>query len=242
VENEWLSSILQHYNWLASVLSIGVIIAVTTVGKWLLFRLPALSEMREINRASDKKKWKKEKYPPIVRANQKVGLVCNIVFFIAILPFCVTTATAPLWEILFNVVVILMFYDFFYYVFHRFWFHGGGWMRTAHALHHQARNPTYIDAHYVHPVETFVGLALYMGSIVFLSALLGPFHVGTIVLTFLIYFQVNQINHTFCKLPNFPFNMASWAAAKHHIHHENMQRGNYASITSFYDKLFGTLD
>lgn len=242
MEREWLESILQHYNWFASLLALVFIITVTTLGKWLLFKLPALSEMREINRSRDKEKWKKEKYPPIVRANQRVGLVCNVTFFIAILPFCITTITAPLWEILLNVVVILMFYDFFYYVFHRFWFHGSGWMRTAHALHHQARNPTYIDAHYVHPVETVVGLVLYMGSIVFLSALLGPFHLGTIVLTFLIYFQINQINHTFCKLPYFPFKAISGAAAKHHVHHESMQMGNYASITPFYDKLFGTSD
>ena len=38
------------------------------------------------------------------------------------------------------------------------------------------------------------------------------------------------------------FRTLSWITAKHHVHHENMHKGNYATITLFYDKLFGTLD
>ncbi len=90
----------------------------------------------------------------------------------------------PVWEILLDIFIILMFYDFFYYVSHRFWFHGQGPMRKIHAVHHQARNPSYLDAHYVHPLETFIGLALYMASIVVLAALLGPFHIATIIPTY----------------------------------------------------------
>ena len=44
------------------------------------------------------------------------------------------------------------------------------------------------------------------------------------------------------KLPYFPFRTLSWITAKHHVHHENMHKGNYATITLFYDKLFGTFD
>jgi sterol desaturase/sphingolipid hydroxylase (fatty acid hydroxylase superfamily) len=94
----------------------------------------------------------------------------------------------------------------------------------------------------VHPRETFVGLALFMGSIVVLAALMGPFPVPTLVITYLVFFQINQINHTFVDLPYFPFKTLSWITARHHVHHENMQRGNYATITLFFDKVFGTLD
>ena len=242
MENTLIATLLEHYHWLGALLSLAGIVAITKAGKWLVFKVPALAEMREINQAKDKEKWAIEKYPPVVEATQKVGLYCNATFFLVILPFCVTLQNQPLWEIFLDVFIILMFYDFFYYLAHRFWFHGSGPMRQVHALHHQARNPTWLDAHYVHPKETFVGLALYMGSIALLAALLGPFHVATIIITFIIFMQINLINHTYLVLPYFPFRTLSWIAAKHHVHHENMHKGNYATITLFYDKIFGTLD
>lgn len=236
------STIFDHYNWLGSLLALAGIVTMSKVGKWLLFKVPALAQMREINRVKDKEKWAREKYPPIVRASQKVGLFCNIALFLLVLPFCVTLTVQPVWKVFLNIFIILMFYDFFYYLVHRFWFHGNGAMRQVHAVHHQARNPTYLDAHYVHPKETFIGLALYMASIAVLAAIMGPFHLATIIVTFVIYFQLNQINHTFVDLPYYPFKTLSWITAKHHVHHENMHKGNYASITLLYDKLFGTLD
>jgi len=236
------SMIIDHYNWLGSLLALAGIVAMSKVGKWLVFKVPALAQMREINRVKDKEKWAREKYPPIVRASQKVGLFCNITLFVLILPFCVTLTVQPVWKVFLNVFIILMFYDFFYYLAHRFWFHGNGSMRKVHAIHHQARKPTYLDAHYVHPKETLVGLSLYMGSVVVLAALMGPFHASTIIVTFVIFFQLNQINHTFVDLPYFPFKTLSWITAKHAVHHENMHKGNYATITLFYDKIFGTLD
>ena len=242
MENSVFSTIFDHYNWLGSLLALAGIVTMSKVGKWLLFKVPALAQMREINRVKDKEKWAREKYPPIVRASQKVGLFCNIALFLLDLPFCVTLTVQPVWKVFLNVFIILMFYDFFYYLVHRFWFHGNGAMRQVHAVHHQARNPTYLDAHYVHPKETFIGLALYMASIAVLAAIMGPFHLATIIVTFVIYFQLNQINHTFVDLPYYPFKTLSWITAKHHVHHENMHKGNYASITLLYDKLFGTLD
>lgn len=242
MDSEWLSALIANYNWLGSLLALAAIIVISKVGNWLAFKVPALEQMREINRSKDKEKWAIEKYPPIVRASQRVGLLCNITFFVLILPFCITLQSQPPWEILLDIFIILMFYDFFYYLAHRFWFHGNGAMRQIHAVHHQARSPTYLDAHYVHPKETFIGLALYMGSIGVLVALMGPFQLATIIATFVIFVQINQINHTFVDLPYFPFRTLSWITAKHHVHHENMQMGNYASITVFYDRLFGTLD
>lgn len=242
MNNEWLSYIWQHYNIVASLLSLAIIATITIVGKKILFSVPALGNMRALNKEKDKPKWQQEKYPPVVRATQRVGMYCNITFFLLLLPFCITMAPQPIWEMLLDVFIILMVYDFAYYLSHRFWFHGQGPMRKVHAVHHQARNPTYLDAHYVHPLETFIGLALYMASIVVLAALLGPFHIATIVLTFLIFTQINQINHVYLDLPYFPFKTVNWIVAKHHVHHENMHKGNYATITLLYDKLFGTLD
>lgn len=240
--NEWLMTVWEHYNILGSAAALAGIVIITKLGKWLAFSVPALHDMRERNRVEDKVKWKKEKYPPVVRSTQKVGLYLNTTFFLILLPFCVTLSAQPIWQIFLDMFLILMVYDFFYYLAHRFWFHGNGAMRQVHAVHHQARSPTYLDAHYVHPLETFVGLGGFFVTVVALSLVLGPFQVSTIIITFVLYYQLNQINHTFVELPYFPFKTLSWITAKHHIHHENMHKGNYATITLFYDKIFGTLD
>ena len=239
---DWLSFVWQHYNIVASLLALAGIVAINMVGKRLLFKVPVLGQMRALNKEKDKPKWSLEKYPPMVRATQKMGLVCNIVFFLLLLPFCITLEAKPVWTVLLHTFVILMFYDFFYYLSHRFWFHGQGRMRKIHAVHHQARNPTYLDAHYVHPFETFVGLGLFIASIVVLAAVMGPFQIATIIVTYLIFTNINQINHVFMDLPYAPYKTINWVVAKHHVHHENMHKGNYATITLFYDKIFGTLD
>jgi sterol desaturase/sphingolipid hydroxylase (fatty acid hydroxylase superfamily) len=242
MNNEWLSYMWQHYNILGSLLALAGIVAITMVGKRLLFSIPALGNTRALNKEKDKPKWAMEKYPPVVRATQKTGMFCNLAFFAVLLPFCITLDAQPVWKVLLDSFIILMFYDFLYYLSHRFWFHGQGAMRKIHAVHHQARNPTYLDAHYVHPLETFVGLALFMGSIVVLAAVMGPFQIATIIVTYLIFTHINQINHIFLDLPYFPYKTLNWIVAKHHVHHENMHKGNYATITLFYDKIFGTLD
>ncbi len=242
MDSEFLAMVLEHYNWLGSLITLACIVAVTVIGKTLLFRLEPLQKMRELNRSEDRIKWKKDKYPPIVRANHRLGLGMNIMFFVLMLPFFVSLQAAPAWKILLDIFIILMFYDFLYYLSHRFWFHGNGRMRQVHAVHHQARNPTYLDAHYVHPLETFVGLALYMGSIAVLSPLIGPYHPVTIILTFVIFTQINIVNHTHVDLDYFPFKTLTWITRKHHVHHENMHKGNYATITLLYDRIFGTLD
>ena len=236
------SAILSNYNWLGSLLSLVAIVVLTKVGKRLLFMVPALAEAKQQNRVEDKKKLAKEKYPPMIKASQKVGFYLNITFFLLVLPFCVTLAPQPWWQALLDIVVVLMVYDFFYYLMHRFLFHGQGRMRQVHAVHHQARSPTYIDSHYVHPLETFMGLGLFFLTVAVMSAVLGAFHVATVVAMYILYVQLNQINHTRVDLPYFPFRLLTWITVKHHIHHENMHKGNYSTITLFWDRLFGTFE
>ncbi|MBE9540051.1 MAG: sterol desaturase family protein, partial [Proteobacteria bacterium] len=171
------TALLENYDGLSALLALLGVIALIKVGKFLAFKVPALARMKKINREEDKKKLAQAKYRPMIKSSRNVGLACNLTFFIVVLPFCITMASTPAWKILLDVVIILMFYDFFYYCAHRFWFHGNGPMRKIHAVHHQARSPTFVDALYVHPFETFIGLALYIVSIALLAALMGPFHV-----------------------------------------------------------------
>ena len=230
------------YNWIASLTLLAIVVSLSLLGYFLAFRVPALQKMRDINREQDRIKKAMEKYPPIIKANNGIGMAAYLVFFVGIAPWITTLDTQPVWKGIVDILVILMVYDFFYYLMHRFLFHGKSFFRQVHALHHQARNPTHIDAYYVHPLETFMGIALYIGTVAALGFMMGPFHAVSIAMTFFIFIQINIINHTFVDLPYFPFKTLSWITAKHHVHHENMQKGNYATITLLFDKMFGTLD
>jgi sterol desaturase/sphingolipid hydroxylase (fatty acid hydroxylase superfamily) len=230
------------YDWQAGLALFVMVVVLTKLAKFLAFKVPALEQERLKNRVLDKPKLAMDKYRTIIKSGQKVGLISNIIFFTCVAPFFVTLAPQPWWRTPLDIFVILMVYDFFYYLTHRFLFHGQGYFRRVHAVHHQARNPTYIDAHYVHPTETFIGLNLFLLLIPLLSLVLGTFNVVTIGLCFVIYTQLNVLNHCLVELPYWPFKTISWITAKHAVHHENMHKGNYASITLFYDRIFGTLD
>ena len=230
------------YNWQASLLVLVSVIVLTVVGKFLVFRIPALRQAREHNLAEDAVKVAKPKYPPVIQQSKYVGLVLNTLFFVAIAPLVVTLQTQSVWKVLLDIVVILMVYDFFYYLTHRFLFHGQSFLRQVHAVHHQARSPTHIDAFYVHPIETGIGVALFIFTPALLAPFMGPFHAVTLIVTYIVFVQLNTINHTHVNLPYFPFKTVTWITRKHAVHHENMHKGNFATITLLYDKLFGTLD
>ena len=87
-----------------------------------------------------------------------------------------------------------------------------------------------------------MGLNLFLLLIPALSLALGQFHAVTLAVCYVIYTNINQVNHCKIELPYSPFKTLTWISAKHAIHHENMHKGNYATITLLYDKMFGTLD
>jgi len=242
MNNTWIASVLQSYDWLSALIALAGIIFLFKTGKYLAFKVPSLQRMRELNTEEDAKRMAQAKYPPLVKAGNRVGFLSNVAFFSAVLPFCITAQPQSIATVLGHTLVVLMVYDFFYYLAHRFWFHSNGFMRKIHAVHHQARNPSYIDASYVHPAEVLVGMWLYILTVLILALFIGPFHIVTMVLTYLIFMVMNTINHTRVELPYFPFKTLTWVVAKHHVHHENMHKGNYATITLLFDKMFGTLD
>ena len=89
----------------------------------------------------------------------------------------------------------------------------------------------------MHPLETFIGLALFFLTTVAVGLVTGPFHVATFAVLYLIYTQQNIINHTYFDLDYFPFKTVNYLTTN-----ENMHKGNYGSITPLYDYVFGTLD
>ncbi len=231
------------YNWQAAATALVLSILVVSIGRFLVFKIPAFKQTLEQNREANKTKFRKDRFRPRILMSQKIGPIVNVVFFIVLMPFFTTFEPEPILTSLWQTFLILMIYDFFYYLTHRFVFHGQGYFRRVHAVHHQARRPTSIDSLLLHPAETFIGIALYFAVIAATGLMFGkPFPVATIVLTMVIYTQLNQINHVYFQLHRFPYNTINWAADKHAVHHIDMHRGNYATITLLFDWMFGTFD
>jgi sterol desaturase/sphingolipid hydroxylase (fatty acid hydroxylase superfamily) len=234
------------YDWMAGLLTMGLIIGLTLIGQKIAFSIPAIARTRELNNAQNKDKWrnKASKYHHRVKSSQKIGAGFTLVFYFLVQPFIVSLDAQPVWKILLDVFLILMIYDFFYYLTHRFLFHGQGYLRRVHAVHHQARSRiSSIDSHLLHPTEIFIGIALFYVVTVVYALIAGqPFNFATIVITSLIYTQINQINHCRIDLDTFPWKTLNWIAIRHDAHHIDMHKGNYATITLLYDRLFGTLE
>jgi sterol desaturase/sphingolipid hydroxylase (fatty acid hydroxylase superfamily) len=198
--------------------------------------------MRELNREADRVKLSRKRYSDAVRANNRSAMLTNAGFYLAILPFCLNLAPRPLWRHALDAVAVLMVFDFLYYLTHRFLFHGKA-LRKVHALHHQARTPTFIDGLYVHPLETAIGLVLFLGSIPLIAVLTGgPLNAFSMAVATLIFTQLNTINHCYVNLPRFPFRTLSRITAVHAAHHVDMNHGNYATLTMIYDRLFRTFE
>ena len=161
-------------------------------------------------------------------------------------PFCITADAQPWWKYATDIVVILMVYDFFYYLAHRFLFHDEGFMGGpliwVHAVHHRQHNPCRQDSSFIHPIEVALGLGLYVGTIFLLSRFMGGFHVGTIVFTWIAFSEINLHNHDLWKADRFPFKYLKTMSVMHHNHHAKFTGGNFATISLLYDWMFGTLD
>ena len=95
----------------------------------------------------------------------------------------------------------------------------------------------------MHPLETVIGLVLFLMSIplvAFLSG--GPLNFLPVAVATLIFTHCNTLNHVWVNLPYFPFRYIDWVTSVHAAHHVNMDSGNYATLTMAYDWLFGTFE
>lgn len=232
------------YHWLAALAFVATLTLLTIVTKKIVFSVPAFAEMREQNLAADKPKLARDAFREACKVNGQWGLYANLVFYVTILPFSVSFASRPLWQHALEVVAILAIFDLMYYWTHRSLFHGQA-LRKIHALHHQARKPTHVDALYVHPLETVIGLGLFLMSIPIVALIEGqPLNVFSAAFATLIFTQLNTLNHAWTKLPetNWAYRTVDYITGVHHAHHVDMNHGNYATLTMFYDKLFGTFE
>ncbi len=62
----------------------------------------------------------------------------------------------------FDVVFVIVLYDFGYYFIHRYPFHEWKMLRRVHSIHHKTRHPRAIDSLLLHPAETCIGLGAFL--------------------------------------------------------------------------------
>jgi sterol desaturase/sphingolipid hydroxylase (fatty acid hydroxylase superfamily) len=231
------------YDWLAALVFFAYLVALTRATVFLVFKLEPAQQRREENRAADKQKMAKKRFREAVKVNNKAGLAVNVAFYLLVLPWCISLDARPLWQHALEIVAVLLVFDFFYYWTHRSLFHGK-LLRKVHSLHHQARTPTYIDALYVHPIETSIGLCLFLFAIPIVALLAGaPLSAFSTAIATLVFTQLNTLNHVYTRMPDrFPYNLVDYITGVHAAHHVDMNQGNYATLTMFYDKLFGTYE
>ena len=150
--------------------------------------------------------------------------------------FLITEATSSAGEIALDAFLMLALYDFGYYLLHRFVFHEWSVGRRIHGVHHRIRSPYVNDSLFIHPVETLLGLGLFLVCV----AVVGPVSVYSFGVGFFIYSAWNLFIHSAFHLPFFPFKAMSSLVTNHDLHHRSMKAGYYASITPVFDILFGT--
>jgi sterol desaturase/sphingolipid hydroxylase (fatty acid hydroxylase superfamily) len=234
--------ITMEYNWIAALVFFAVVVALSLATKFLVFKVPAFERMREENRVVDKAKLARDRFRAAVMRNNKAGMYFNIAFYLTILPFCVSLEPRPFWRHALDAFVVLAVFDLFYYLTHRFLFHGPI-LRKVHSLHHQARTPTHVDALFVHPIETCIGLLLFLGTIPLIAAISGaPLSAYSMAFATLVFTQLNTLNHAYTHLPGTRFGFVDYITGVHAAHHVDMSHGNYSTLTMVYDKIFGTYE
>jgi sterol desaturase/sphingolipid hydroxylase (fatty acid hydroxylase superfamily) len=139
------------------------------------------------------------------------------------------------WRVVYEIVAILLVYDFAYYWLHRL-MHTKKGMRWVHGTHHEVHNPTAMESFYLTPTELFAGLGLLCAC----TWLLGPVSIYSFAVVFFIHSTLNITVHsglTSKRLVLWPIDHLTY---KHYVHHAGNYDNNFASLTPFWDLLFGT--
>ncbi len=171
--------------------------------------------------------------------NSTLSLLFVGAMIAALSGFAFRTDGARLWRIPVDLLAIVLIYDFAYYWMHRL-MHHRKLMRYVHAVHHRARNPSALESFYLHPIELFAGLALIHLSVAGYAALAGPIHVYAYALVFLVHSTLNILVHSGLVFGHWMLAPIDALARKHSVHHKDDFGRNYASLTPFPDRIFGT--
>jgi sterol desaturase/sphingolipid hydroxylase (fatty acid hydroxylase superfamily) len=138
-------------------------------------------------------------------------------------------------RLVFEILAILLVYDFAYYWLHRL-MHTTRGMRWVHGRHHEVRNPTAMESFYLTPAELFAGLGLLLAC----TWLLGPVSIYSFAVVFFIHTTLNITVHSGLLSKNLLLWPIDHLTHKHYTHHAGNYDNNFASLTPFWDMLFRT--
>lgn len=164
-----------------------------------------------------------------------LSLVAVFGMTFVIYPFTFYQHAITAWRVVYEILGILLVYDFAYYWLHRA-MHHKKLMKYVHAVHHEVHNPTAMESFYLHPIELVAGLALLLAC----TWLLGPVHIYSFAVVFFIHTTLNITVHSGVVSKRFWLFPIDHLTKKHYIHHAGNYDNNYASLTPFWDILFGT--
>lgn len=135
-----------------------------------------------------------------------------------------------------QLILCLMFYDFFSYWRHRA-MHKFLW--PIHAIHHSAEEVTWITRHRFHPFEHIISVFFEVTVLFFIGVDPEIIIVGAVLISFIFY-----LSHANIKLKYFPYLRFILISPHYHRwHHSDNKEAygkNYAGVFPFLDMLFGT--
>ena len=232
------------WDWLAAIVFLALFVLGPLVPARVIGLIPRYAELRDQNERADREKREKDAYRVAVERGTRTSAITNFGLALLLVPFFVSLDARPLWQYAVEILAVLLVYDFLYYWLHRSLFHGT-LLRKEHALHHLARRPTSGDSVYIHPWESFLGILVFMGAIPIVSLVTGgPLSAISAGLAAVAWAQLTQLNHAWTNLSSTRW-LDRWVehvTSVHRAHHVDMNRGNYASLTTVYDRLFGTFE
>jgi sterol desaturase/sphingolipid hydroxylase (fatty acid hydroxylase superfamily) len=153
----------------------------------------------------------------------------------AIFPYTFHDNPIGVGRLIYEVLAILLVYDFAYYWLHRL-MHTKRGMRWVHGRHHEVHNPTAMESFYLTPTELFAGLGLLLAC----TWLLGPVSIWSFAVVFFIHSTLNITVHSGLLSKRWILWPIDHLTHKHYTHHAGNYDNNYASLTPFWDMLFGT--
>ncbi|MFC3172731.1 sterol desaturase family protein [Novosphingobium bradum] len=234
------------YQWKLALLTMVMTALIPLVGGRLLRLAPGFRDTARLNREAAAQRKDRANYMAVSHRSGAWGILGLGLIFVLAVPLVATTGTQSGWKIALDVFIVLMVYDFFYYLVHRFLFHDGGFgpgpLLWVHATHHQQHNPCRMDSSYLNPIENLMGQGLYAAVILALGLAMGGLDVITIIITAVAFIQINLHNHDRQDVGHWPYRYLKYATDMHHVHHKRFDSGNFATISLFYDWLFGSLD
>ena len=148
----------------------------------------------------------------------------------------IITSFRSIWRMVFEIIIVLMIDDIFFYLFHRMMHENKYIYRKIHKIHHRASTPFPSEYLYTHPLEWMIGM---IGPFIGIS-LLGGVSIYSFWLLLIIR-NVHELDiHSGLKsnflIKYFPLSGTN----EHHDLHHSILDGNYASSFTFLDKLFNT--